>query len=557
MKRLVLFNQLILLLFMGLFISACVDDDIDINKVSNNMSLSSSLAAPLGEADFNIEKLLGNFKAKDSNFTIKTDNSVLTIFYKDTIEYVNPTDFAISGAACLSKVVTGSDFTNPIIGNQNLTIPTTFNAHKEFHITKIDDDKESNIDSVYFEYSKIKVSLATNINLTGGSSIEVKIKLKDATTGDTTKIVTISTIDGAKEIDLSNFEVSTTSKDSTYAVPMEIKFIPTTGNPISVSSTDSLNLKFEPFDISNDANGKPKSKYIAFGNFKYSKVYQPGYEKVFNNLKLYDYLPKGTMIRPIDPSITINFKSNIGIPLNLNIDSLQTEDGINIKKATFSNGNQFKINRATLNDTLANTQIVFNQKPENGNIDDLFSIKLNKALFNINFTRDSVSPITSRQFIRSDSKVKADVTIAIPVWLEVGSILAYSDTLDFKMDDLLNNDAVTNAVVKLTNTNRLPLGMKVIFKILDENKNIIPSANQYLYKIDPATVNSEGEVLKETSSSFCITYNEASIADLRKAKYILLEVQGNGANDNSRIKIKAQNGLKIKVGCYANKGINL
>lgn len=562
MKNVILhFKYALPFLASSLLFFSCVDKDIDLENASDNMAIGNTLAAPVGEADFNIEKLLANFKADDASFSIGSENSVITLYYKDTIEYVNPTDLSIDDADCFSKIISGADLVDPNLAPLafplNISSNRTLNADKEFHISKISDDNESTIDSIYFYYSNVKLNLKTNIALNGGM-IQINFRLRNATTGVFDKELMVTTNDVNKEMYIENFEISTTEKDSIYPIKMDIALIPASASqPIVINSTDTIGISFQPMDIT-EVNGVAKSKFVAFGTFNYTKIYQEDAPKNFSDLKLYDFLPPGCLIKPVDPSITLKISSNIGIPLNFNIESLRTSDGIINKEATFSNGNQFKINRAENNGEETISTIVFNKDADKGNIDDLFSIKLNSALLDINFTQDLASTSTKKQFIRSDSKVKADVDIALPIWLESNSILAYSDTLDLDMGDLLNSDAITDAVIKLSNTNRLPLGLEIKFSLMDENYAIIPTANQYIYTVDPANIDVDGNVVSEVKSAFDIKYNNASIVDLRKAKYILLGVTCKGFNDGaSRMKIKNQDGLKIKVGVYTNTGYKL
>ncbi len=530
---------------------SCIDDSIDLDNVSDEMRIGGTLAAPLGIADLNIEKLLSHYEPEDSSsISIGTKDNIITLFYKDSMSYSNPTKLALDSSLCIQQLVTGNDFNPAITGTTPITGETPYSCSKQFKITKVADDDEAKIDSIYFYYSLIRVTLNTNISFTGNSYMEVKIKLPNASTNASDKIITVKNSDSMPyEQNVTNFYISTTDS-LTSAIPMDITFYPN-GGAITINPTDIIDITFQPLD-------KENSQYVAYGDFNYTDIYKQA-EKIFNGLDLYSYLPAGNFIKPVDPEIKLTITSNVGLPLSLIVDDLQSQIVTNnvIKdsaEASFASGNIFPINGAILNENIASSQVLFNK--DNG-LDNIFKIKFNDAKLDISFKQDLTKKTAStREFIRSDSKVDMITDISIPIWLNAGSILAYSDTLkNVNLDEILKDDSMKELVLKFENKNTLPFGFDIDVKLLDENYNLIPNQHTYLYHIDAATTDDTGKVLSEVASNFFIKYKKGFNDELTQTKHIQLNITTNELSN--KIKVQNTNSIQIKLGAYTSGGISI
>ncbi len=552
MKKTLMKNLLILATALAILpLSSCIDDSIDLDNISDEMTIGGTLSAPLGTANLNIEKLLSNYEPdENSDISIGTQDSIITLFYQDSMSYANPTDLSLDSSLCVQQLITGDDFSPAITGTTLISGNDSYTCSKKFKITKVDDDDEADIDSIYFYYSLIKVTVGTDISFPGSSYMEVKINLPDASTNSFNKTITVRH-DAVMpyEQNVTNFYIATTDS-FTSEIPIDIIFYPM-GETISIDETNTIDITFEPLD-------KDNSQYVAFGDFNYTDTYQQE-EKIFEGLDLYSYLPTGNFIKPVDPEIKLSITSNVGLPLNLYVDDLQSqivENNIitDSAEAAFSTGNEFDIYRAELNEDIASSEIVFDQT--NG-LDNIFTIKFNDAKLDISFKQDlSQKPATNKEFIKSDSKIDMIADISIPIWLEIGSILAYSDTLEnVNLNDILEDDNINELVLKFTNTNSLPFGFDINIELLDENSNLIPTTNNYSYHVDAATVDNTGKVLSEVVSNFNIKYENGVNDEFKYTKHIKLNITTNELTN--KVKVQNSNSLQIKLGAYTSGGISI
>ncbi|MDR3704880.1 MAG: hypothetical protein P4L28_03110 [Paludibacteraceae bacterium] len=544
MKHLLLKKTGLFFLIAGcLYFTSCVDEKIDLNNLSTDISAGGSLAMPLGTADISIAKLLARYKPSGSSVSIGTSGDTITLLYQDSTEYNKPTGLDLTNSYCIDTMYSIKDFAfatdYPVLPQTIPSTTKTYTKDSKFNYTKINDNKnEQKIDSIHFYSSKIEVKTETNLD---PGVLKVQIHL---TNGD---VITLNMNQQLKDtiITENNFSIDVVNKETT--IPVDIIL---TGN----GSAQMTSSSFVKIQITPQYNN---SQYVAYGTFNYAK---PVNQTAVYPINLNKYLPDSCTIYPVNPRIKFDVSSNLGVPIDFKISSLTTKQTkpLVIKNAHFATGDSTikLINRAYSVGSTASTSFTFDGGDNNGNLDDLFKIKVDTASLNFGFKVNQTTDATE-QFIKSDSKVKLNASVTMPVWLAEGSQLAYNDTLkniDKDLADILNN--ATEAVIRLNNTNNLPFKINVKVKMLDANFNVITATNIYSYDVNAATTDANGSVIKATESVFYIKYNTATIADLKKAKHLLIETIGN--NTGQKMLIKTTNGITIKMGAYATStGINI
>jgi hypothetical protein len=527
-----------------LYLTSCVDEKIDLNNLSTDISAGGSLAMPLGTADISIAKLLARYKPSGSSVSIGTSGDTITLLYQDSTEYDKPTGLDLTNSYCIDTMYSIKDFAfatdYPVLPQTIPSTTKTYTKDSKFNYTKINDNtNEQKIDSIHFYSSKIEVKTETNLD---PGVLKVQIHL---TNGD---IIALNMNQQIKDtvITENNFSIDVVNKEAT--IPVDIIL---TGN----GTAQMTNSSFVRIQITPQYSN---SQYVAYGTFNYAK---PVTENAIYPINLNKYLPVDCRIYPVNPRIKFDASSNLGVPIDFKISSLTTKQTspLLIKPAHFATGDSttILINRAYSVGSTALTSFTFDGGDNNGNLDDLFKIKVDTVSLNFGFKANQTAAGSTKQFIKSDSKVKLKASVTMPVWLAEGSQLAYNDTIkniDKDLSDILDN--ATEAVVRLNNTNNLPFKINVKVKMLDDNFNVITATNVYSYDVNAATTDANGSVIKATESAFYIKYNTATIADLKKAKHMLIETVGN--NTGQKMLIKTTNGIKIKMGAYATStGINI
>lgn len=542
MKKLLLkFKWIILFLTAYTVLTSCSDEKINLDKLSTDVSLGGTLAVPVGEADISIQKLLARYSPSGSNVTIGSNGDTITLFYQDTTEYDKPTSFDLSNSYCIDTMYSLSDFATDY-GVLPQTIPsntTTYSKNSAFNYTKINDNSnDQQIDSIRFYTSNIDVKVQTNLD---PGVLKLRIHLSD------NDIVELNMNEQTKDTSIieNNYVLNIVDKKAT--IPVDI--ILTGNGSAQITSSSYIKIQITP-DYDN-------SDFVAYGTFKYTDVVT---KNAVYPINLNKYLPDSCSIYPVDPRFKFDITSNLGVPVDFKIKSLSTKQTspLVIKPAHFETGDSttIQINRAYTVGQYATTTFTLDGGDNNGNIDDLFKIRVDTATLDFGFKVSQTTDATE-QYIKSDSKIKIIAAVTMPVWLDEGSKLAYNDTIkniDVDLSDLLDNG--TEAVVRLYNINHLPFKANVKVKMLDENFNVIATTNVYSYDVNAGVVDANGSVTKATESYFYIKYNEGAIDDLKKAKHMLIQVTGN--NNGNKMLIKTTDGIKIKVGAYSTStGINV
>jgi len=526
-----------------LCLTSCVDEKIDLNNLSTDISAGGSLAIPLGTADISIEKLLSKYTPSGTNVTIGSNGDTITLSYQDTTEYNKPTSLNLSNSYCIDTMYSLKDFAPatdyPVLPQTIPSTTMTYTKNSTFNYTKINDNiNEQKIDSIHFYSSKIGLQIGTNLD---PGVLKIKIHL---TNGD---VITLNMDQQTKDTIISenNFSINVVNKDATIPVDVILK-----GNgSAQMTSSSYVKIKITP-DYAN-------SQYVAYGTFKYANAVALNATYPIN---LNKYLPDRCFIYPVNPRIKFDVSSNVGIPIDFKISSLTTKQTSPAKTRTahFASGDSttISINRAYTVGSYASTSFTFDGGDNNGNLDNLFSIRVDTAALNFGFKVTGTTDATE-QYIKSDSKIKLKASVTMPVWLADSSTLAYNDTIknvNSDLSDILDNG--TEATIRFSNTNNLPFKINVKVKMLDSNYNVVTGTDIYSYDVGAATVDANGSVTKATESYFYIKYNASTIADLKKAKNMLLEITGNNAGN--KMLIKTTNGIQIKVGAYAtSSGINV
>ena len=273
------------------------------------------------------------------------------------------------------------------------------------------------------------------------------------------------------------------------------------------------------------------------------------------------------------PQIDAELETPIAGAIKLTIDHLYTVDSAGVKHSASWNGSPSMTHtywtkegcihptESALTD-VARIQFHFNEKSENGHIDEMLTEMPRKLAYKIdvNFDKDTTPQIR----IVKDVYAKAKATIKVPIEFNKGVHIDYSDTIkgikleQANIDSLLKEvnwvDTLqtTNVNVYAKITNGIPLNIKAVFYCLDaDNKPIMDPENpDKIWKIfseDTITVKSATYV----PGSYQVIDSEESIARCNMTKKRLdlfpsiKSIVYYAKVDDDALKDPALNGLQI------------
>lgn len=554
-----LFNSFTKLAFCliagGFLLSSCVDETVDLENMSDNMRVGGTLATPIGESTVTIQDLLNHYSDNlGGGWSANTDNGVLNLIYKDSLMYDLTDTFKLKTFGIIEKtLVTGDYMAADFGGNTSIPIPTkTYSLGKtlnSYNFNSINDiPSEKVIDSIRFSSAILAIEATSTYNFPSGS-MKIDITLPDefqnADGSPITTSLNLAGLNSVSQTTMSNFVVKILKNTSTsYPITVTMK----AGSPNqNIPNNATINIKVS----------LKNPQFVAFGVFNYPHLLntrQAGF-----NLDIYKSIPDGILM-PVNPQVQFDLSSNVGVPMQFNMNYIRTQTIDSIQKVNASfNGSiskAFVFNKATAYPQMHDTSYVFDNTTANGQTDKLFEIRAEKIRTQFGIGTGSAS----NEYVPSDSKMKVGIKATLPFWMKENTNLTYIDTLeniDKDIKDVVDDDHITRAALVLKVANNLPIKFLLTLDLIDANGNIINSTNAHQYTITSAPVDANGLVTATNNLEIKVLYDTNTINELRQAKHLRYTIKAEGFDSSKKIKVSGNDWLKIKAGAYAIGGVSI
>jgi hypothetical protein len=530
-------------------------DNVDMDNLSTDMQLRGKLALPLGETEFSIKDLLDRYKVEDSLMGVGVDgDGVVMLYVENIVDYETP-DLSESFRSLIDDVMNFDVVAQPfkmstILGYSTSYVPTgTIAVEKEepFDFNELNNnDSTQKITRILFKKTTVEVTVDTYEKDYPPGFLVVTMQIPG-----TDDSIVIDIGDPLARQEKTNLEINLEGKKTTsYRVKFKLN-----GNGETEISADAM--------IGISVAFKETKDYMIFGNFYYNdgkRQMQP------YHVDLFSYLPEGTNLRFCAPSFKFNVTSNIGIPFIFELDTMTSynHDGTTISVRPNLAGKNVIHRAATASPVVTGTITIDKECFPDGNIASIFQTNLDSISADYAFRSLGVDEVypeapaeAEEQFIGSDSRLRMTFSAQMPFWLDTGSVIAYTDTIEDVVEDI-DNDYITSASLIFSYTSHLPIGIEITIALLDENRQVVDvsSKERYRYLIEAAPVDEEGAVSSPVDGSFSIDY-ESIISDLKKAKRLVVKVRATGETSSSRIKITERDKFKVKAELRAEGGFSV
>ena len=552
---------LLLSAFFSILFVSC-EADIDLNNVSNDISLHPDLIVPIGSANVSLGQLLSANTSLGKYLTV--DDSEINYLRMDSSEFNFPVLNFLANSTELSRNITlgpSGTFIPP-----NIVLPTIA-VTDTVDLGLNSANNGDRVDSIHVKSATITVVISVSPDLATINPSNLKFSIVFPTGKIRMLNGTSSTINFKPtgygipyDVVLSDFMMSTSGKES--GIPIEIRLDAKTGAlPLVLSSTSFITdkISFKQLDYS-----------VVYGTFnsglKLSNSYKQG-------IDLDKDLPNG-LLKFANPQVFISAISNVGMYLNFKIDFIKayvsTNQNINpvfanfngsqnvnveLKRKPVNPGDTVHLMLPTLNKDWGGTNMLF----ENESTPDVLQYNFSASVDSL-LTANGKSP----SYITSDAKIKVYLKTIIPLSFSKGSYYEFSDSIPnifVGISNALNQftyTKITSTALILNITNGLPVRTSFTFDLTDSLGKVLPTTFVKNYVIQGGKVDGNGIVQpgKETKQSIQLVVTKEQLDILKKARVLTYKVRIDGNDINSNIHFIPSNTFDLKAGLFIKGDVN-
>ncbi|MDR1859947.1 MAG: hypothetical protein LBR06_03385 [Bacteroidales bacterium] len=160
------------------------------------------------------------------------------------------------------------------------------------------------------------------------------------------------------------------------------------------------------------------------------------------------------------------------------------------------------------------------------------------------------------QSFSTDAAMNVGITALLPLWLNEGSNLVYSDTTSLDIGGDINLVDGSKTTLRLNYTSHLPLGFSLSIAPLDADYRPLQIGGQsekVLGDFAQADTSADGDVTVEKTGDINFELTKTEFEDLQKATYLKLGFRLFG-NSASKAKLNASDFLSLKMGLVISGG---
>lgn len=547
-------NKLIYLVVVLYALSSCTTD-IDYGNLSHEVGYNTSLVIPIGTVHTTLDKLLG---LVGDDF-IKTDAELNTcyLFWNDSI-IIETGKISIADFSQGKEIVSEFDLA---AAASPLPLPGflpagTYNFPQEFDYDFDYADYEGTeqvqrIDSAIVESASLYLLVnATDVPL-AAYPVTMKVEFPDIPELQTKTFI----IDhDGQEINhpLGHFKLRFGTELALTPLKVTYSFTSDGALPVATTSKITTKTQFKIIDCTK-AWGYFNKKEVITGDDITQNIPTSFFESSLfkdNNL-LFN-----------NPLIDFRIVSDIGIPMDFEVEQIKATDRNGVSKEADFNGQPncvIRLEKPANEGEVSENWAHFTK--DNGRTDRLFEIT--PASFSYKFNV-SVSTFKNewekKHYIFFPPKINMYVTAKLPFHFNPKSYYAYNDTLPADLAALIGepieSEALTvdNLNIQFKTLNKLPMKAVASASFLDEN-----DVELYLQEginITSAVVDkTTGLVTAPVKSEFSLKFTQASIKTIAKTKKIVLYVKVDGQDEETPLNFQLNDEMSTTVSLFLKGGL--
>jgi hypothetical protein len=512
-------SRYLLLILLFFIINSCLKEDFNVSKIDVK-NYTPGLAFPLINANLDLNDIAA---IDSSGWNLREDaTKFMTLFYDKSASFEADSFLKISSQQLLRNEVFNVDNSLPV-GD------STFDSYASFlDFTSSDNDI---FDLMLIKKGTITVKINSDLNMRG----TMVFRLPDVT----------------KAGNMLTRKFNYWGHDTVLNIDLD-------GYLITFSHIGNLNRLSTEYDVTAYNDGLPNfSPYfvnfdIKLENIKFSYVYGYFSSRNFDfidqlKLSLFAGIESGDSYFE-NPKLHLDFTNSVGIPVNLNIQTLIAHSGLKAPYDINITGLPNPISIASPPSPGTFVKVNYLLDKSNSNIKD--AINIVPSAFKYDVKGVTAPDAVHQNFIFDTSKIKLDVEVEIPLY---GRIKDYylTDTFPFTLD---NMDLFESLTFNLLLANGFPMESSVQLYFLDENNNmldslfVLPRDNVRSALVDITT----GKVTKAVSHLYTVVFDRKRLDKIINCKKMKVRASLNTSLlGQYSVKIYSNYAIDIKLSALA------
>lgn len=505
-----LFFGLTFLLAGGLMMTSCNLDQFDLSRLSDEVEFEPQLVAPLVYGSIPMKDIVARFDS--AGYVDEFEDGLIYLVYSDTLVEVMADTIAE-----LPDQVYQEIYYDPEIGDDPIYIlsgvgdTVHFYKSSSLRFTLQGDDR---IDSILFKGGRLKMDVASSFRHTGYVNISSG-QIIDPQGNSLMQNIPISDLSGSFEdsvvIDASGFRIVPLLSGDTSVIQIDYDFaVINSGNPVEDGDTCRIRTSLLNMDYS--------------GAYGYIDSRDLISESGDIEIPIFEDNPDFKTLKLQDPRIRIATASSIGIPVEIEMDSVIATSGEGATETlVFHSGHPFQIPAPVLANAGETVygEILINK--ETSNFPDLLNLAPSHISYRV---AGRTQPGTEDQnhFILDTSRFMLEAEVLVPLDFRITGY-ALSDTLEFGgTEDGIDTGPVEQVEVSVSTVNELPLHLGLQIYMMDEFHTVLDSVFEgEAVLIEASVVDADGKLIQASEETNTVELPAEKLDILGDVNYLQVE----------------------------------
>jgi hypothetical protein len=543
MKRIQLYG-FIILLAAGFFLTTCQQELSQYDRISTEIEIEPQLVAPLIYGSVTMSEITELFDSVE--YIGEFEDNLIYFAYSDTLISVSADTAMALQDTIQSEVIyleSDSDVILPIAPGDTAD-PIMRTTELEIIL-----DGDNRLDELLIKGGSIGIDITSTFRHKGILKISSQ-QILDDSGNPFSQTIQIDVASGDYEysgiIDTEGYTIKPTVVNDTNLLKVDFEFqIINSGLPILSGQYCSIQ-----FSLNSPAF------YHIYGFLDTQDLLK---ESGSLDIPLWEDNPDLKAITFADPRIEITSSSSMGIPFEIDLDSLIAigSDGEEVF-LTLNDGNTLKFLAPGIDQE--GETVVTNIKINNttSNIDDFLAVAPSRITYSIE-GRTSTTGDDTTHFVLDESKL--DLTLDLLMPLDFKSTgFALIDTMEFSLvDEAVDTSMIRNAELSITTDNELPVELMLQILLLDRRYNVVAKVFDDQEPILGASVVNEqtGKLIQSTLETNTIEFPAEKLGKLDQVAYMQVRARlTTSAEGGPFVKIYSYYTLDFEISMLANFRIN-
>jgi hypothetical protein len=543
MKRLQLYG-FIILLAAGFFLTTCQQELSQFDRISTEIEIEPQLVAPLIYGSVTMSEITELFDSVE--YIGEFEDNLIYFAYSDTLISVSADTAMALQDTIQSEVIyleSDSDVILPIAPGDT-TEPIMRTTGLEIIL-----DGDNRLDELLIKGGSIGIDITSTFRHKGILKISSQ-QILDDSGNPFSQTIQIDVASGDYEysgiIDTEGYTIKPTVVNDTNLLKVDFEFqIINSGAPILSGQYCSIQ-----FSLNSPAF------YHIYGFLDTQDLLK---ESGSLDIPLWEDNPDLKAITFADPRIEITSSSSMGIPFEIDLDSLIAigSDGEEVF-LTLNDGNTLEFLAPGM-DQQGET-VVTNIKINNttSNIDDFLAAAPSRITYSIE-GRTSTTGDDTTHFVLDESKLDLALDLLLPLDFK-STGFALTDTMEFSLaEEGVDTSLIRNAEISITTDNELPVELMLQILLLDSRYNVVAKVFDDQEPILGASVVNEqtGKLIQSTLETNTIEFPAEKLGKLDQVAYMQVRARlTTSAEGGPFVKIYSYYTLDFEISMLANFRIN-